>query len=222
MPQILIYEEVNEKGEKLDSIINRLGPNTRLREKMKEVPEAWRGVDENEIFEAVKPNETLQILRHSFWTEAHLAFKSNRFLNLENVHKHVCGKNHFKKLLDHIPNVAYILTPIINYETKLEVQHYKAFNEVNKILNQASKTPSGKYDYNIARLKLEIFKYLDERRFGGSVQRTLNINKNINDEEPLKKENGKSKAELVKELEAELRGKTVEDIVDAEVIESAE
>lgn len=194
-----VYDKMDPR-----SIYNML-PDCKLKRVMELVPDDLKNENERRLFEKIQPSENVQLLRHAFWAELRTAYDHERPINIESTHAGIMTKSAYvKNLTPH--NVAFILCPTQEYFVKLEHAHDLALKGVVEILSTPRTGEKG-YDYNYDRLKLEIFKFLNDKKHGAAVQKQLNINHNFDKKKP---SNNKS----IEDLERELRGNVVEVVDD--------
>lgn len=158
---------------------------------MPDIPEEMKSLDEEKLRLLVQPSYNMQLIRHTFWAEVRFAYFNNRAVLIENVFNGIMNRSSFIKNLT-LPIAAYILCPTYEHAVKLEQAHELAMQSVVAIL-ATPRSSDPKVDYNYDRLKLEIFKFLDDKRHGAAVQKQLNINHEL-------KANGKDDTATVDEI----------------------
>ena len=184
-----------------DSVYNLL-PDCKLKSMLDMVPEELRDINEKQLFQLVEPSENVQLLRHAFWAEVRMAHDAKRLIRVENTHAGIMTRTAYAKNLTPA-NVAYILCPTQEYSIKLEHAHELALKGVVEILARKPTGDKG-MDYNYARLQLEIFKFLNDKKYGGTVQKQFNINHNTTVKE------NKNVNASVDELKKQLQGDIIE------------
>lgn len=160
-----------------DSVVNRLPANSKLREMVELIPDEMKHMNEKELFAIVQPSQNIQMIRHSFWAEVRFADEMDRPINIENCFAGIMTKTSFaKNLTPHV--AAFILCQTQEYHVKLEHAHELAMEGIVEILNVPRSGNPAK-DYNYDRLKIEIFKFLNDKKHGAAVQKQLTLTHNI-------------------------------------------
>lgn len=163
-------------------------------------------MDEDEIRKFKRITPTVEKLRIAFWEEYTKSVREERPINAIDIYRTVCSKMQYKMVISDPHRLTYMLKPpmtIINEQKALLLKSHREMWEVMDFpIIQDELLKNGKtrrsINLQLAKLKFEITKFLDERLQGAPVQRTLTINKNIDSKTPEEEE-----AEIQKLIEKE-------------------
>lgn len=124
-------------------------------------------------------------LRQSFWIEYDNAVKGDRKMNMVNVWPGICiTLDGFHDIMEKDHYAAFIFTKPTAKDAKEKALLEFAYEQIEKILAASHLTKDGLMNHGAAKLKIEVWKHLDERVHGGVVkqvrvqsdQRSLNVN----------------------------------------------
>lgn len=115
-----------------------------------------------------------QLLRISFWDEVNTAVVENRAVSERNIFKGVCSRQYWTRVRDELPHkMAYVLCPLIAYSKANKLGMQLGQRAMLDILNAPARG-----DVKLAQLQFNIYKELQDRIFGRSVQRVQSHNTN--------------------------------------------
>lgn len=132
-------------------------------ESMDRVPENMKDRDPFELRDELKPNMTLNQLRINFWTEYDQSLGNGTKMKMNKIIAGVCTMRTFTFICKKPENIAWILTPVSNYQTgvqdiletclfkmrqgleKLDMTDVKHINAVSKIYESFDKRVHGDY-----------------------------------------------------------------------------
>lgn len=129
------------------------------------------------------PPDTDRRLRYNFWEEYERARAKNQKLNQVNIYRGACGKDYWTdNFLQNPARVAWMMQEPPARKKVLEDIYFLGVDEWLRILKMDTKTPDGREDMKLLRLKHDITLQVSERLFGKSVQqhninqKTLQVN----------------------------------------------
>ena len=174
-------------------------------------------------------------LRLSFWREMERCIKSGRQMAMTRIANGVCTLDTLYKKIEQPDKLAWIIQPVVQYETRTSALLNVAVRRYDEIVNmpiteykkvtvgvaddgQPIKEYRQEVNLNKARLVLDVVKHLEERVKGLAVAKSVVVNENA-------PQNAKVEAFDMDKIEAklsELRGKidnNAPDVIDAECVE---
>lgn len=172
-----------------------------------------------------KDYEIVRLLRFSFWQEHAYSIEKGNTMVLDRVYTGICRSDKFTKLLKQPLNVMYLITRPIKLEIMQASLIQYGYEEIKKILNLPIEDAKGNVNVSLIKEKVKILENLENRHYGGVVQRaqvhqkTEIEHKNVSPE----KLAGQEKELLltqIAELEKRLGKKKKGIIEDAEIVEN--
>lgn len=152
------------------SFYNRV--SKRFQEAMDTIPKEYLVMDESELAEEIRPNQTMNCLRFRIWEEYNKAQDSNQSIRVYEICKGICTTNYFyAAVLRNKKVLAYMLIPPKDYETAAEEALMLGVNQIRKILMFPLWDDKGKPNTKVAALQLNVMKMLDARIKGAPTQR---------------------------------------------------
>ena len=154
----------------------------------------------------IKLTETIETLRDAFWLEYDKAVKDDRQMNMANVYHDICPERTWRSIYQNTTKLAYIISPIIKYDARLNaVLRANAVGVLSDIMKADMYDEHKKIIPKIAALKLQAIRQIEDRIQGTPTQRTeikqmnlsLSASKDMTLEE-LQREVAKLDAELTK------------------------
>ncbi len=134
---------------------------------------------EHEITEAADVAVIDQLLRISFWDEVNTAVVEGRVVSERNIFKGVCSRQYWTRVRDELPEkMAYVLCPLIAYSKANKLGMQLGQRAMLNILNANVVDDKGRTNTKLAQLQFAVFKELQDRMFGKSVQRVQSHNTN--------------------------------------------
>ncbi len=173
-----------------------------LREKMLKIPSTYREMDETDLKKEFRVSERIELLRGSFWEEYYEAQRDNRVMKVSNVYKNITTKANWYKICAVHSKLAYVTCPIVAMESHITtILRTTGVDKIKEIMNQPLVDDNGKFDVNLARLQVQLYKQLDERLHGGIVQKVeqKSLNINVNKEEIVSREDLENKIKQIDE-----------------------
>lgn len=151
------------------SVVNMLA--SRMQSAVISVPEPLRDMTHDELRKLVKPDSLLTQLRLRFWYAYDEAVFTGKQISIRSIVNGICIPEVFIRILADKSKLAFILTPIVNYEIQvhdfLETSLHKMRTALDKIEIESSKDL-------LAVLKVyEVF----DKRVNGDYKK--NINKTV-------------------------------------------
>ncbi len=130
----------------------------------------------------MSPVETDNCLRVKFWHEYERAHQDGTKMVMSAVYSTICPSEYFYNVyLGRPEKLAWILTPPMEYETRLKALILLSTSQLNEILELPNRDEKGRVNVKILELKAKIHFQLEQRIHGAVVQRleqktqTLNI-----------------------------------------------
>jgi hypothetical protein len=159
---------------------------------VKDIPEGVWNLSLGELVREAKPSLELRKLRIAFWLEYERAVRTEMPMNMTSICKGLMGVQTLYKSVLAKPHAAvYLMTPPEDYRVQMEEMLQLALEEERKILElpAVKKTTyvnkngdpivSEVVDTGVASIKHKIRESLQNRLHGMPVQRTHNVNKNV-------------------------------------------
>lgn len=166
-------EEAPDMRDNLEEVMPTI-----LVKRLKKLPEDLVDKTPAELVElfkkhGLKLSETIETLRDAFWLEYDRAVQSGRKMMMENIYYDICLERTFRDIYSHPLKLAYITSPIIKYEARLNsLLRISAINIVKEILDAPMYDESGAIDTKIATLKLKVVESMQNRMLGTPVQKS--------------------------------------------------
>ncbi len=142
------------------------------------------GLDERALFQRLRqnnltPSPTDNQVRLAFWMEVNRAFAEGTDVEPVRVYGGICSKQFFYAHYLTAPNrVAWLLTPVVEYETKMREALDFSLDRLRSYL-EIDANPGGRPNVKLMELQAKIFAMIDMRLKGGHTQRTENKNLSI-------------------------------------------
>ena len=131
-------------------------------------------MDESTLREKLAPSAVDNRLRLAFWLEVDNCLNSGgakKFVE-QRVYAGIVTKEVWnKKYLNNPKKMAWILTPVGNYESSMMEALETGVSQLRKILSAPIFDDGGKLDTKAAKLVIDVFKILDERVNGTVIQK---------------------------------------------------
>ena len=130
-------------------------------------------MDETALRTKLAPSAVDNRLRLAFWVEVDncLNNKGAQFVE-QRIYAGIVTKDVWeKKYLTNPKKMAWILTPVGNYESSMMEALETGVSQLRKILSAPIFDDSGKLDTKAAKIVVDVFKLLDERVRGTVVQK---------------------------------------------------
>jgi len=125
----------------------------------------------------------MRLLRINFWEEYDRAAKRREIMLWPNVTHNICHMQVAKRLLVNYPMfVLWIICPLSGYLLQRKQLEYIAQERLLEILSVSPVQENGKVDSRLAKVQVEIYQNIQDRLYGGIVQKIdqkqLNVNVN--------------------------------------------
>lgn len=131
--------------------------------------------------EEAQPSPTDNRLRLRFWDEYDRAQQKMDPMNMRNIFSGICFQEFFyKHYLRRPEKVAWLLTPPVSYQVKMEEALAFGIEQMRDILQLEHTTEGGSHNVKLMALKMKIVAMLDVRINGSVVQRVEQKNLNLN------------------------------------------
>jgi hypothetical protein len=136
-----------------------------------EYPE-WVGMGENEARKALKPNDTEDALRLSFWIEYNRVQDTGTKFVMTNVYGPVCSlATFYENYVKRPKTIAWLIIPPQEYMRSLESYLNEGKETLGKILRMDVFDSKGKIDPRRAKIFLAAFQMVENRVMGAVTQR---------------------------------------------------
>lgn len=156
------------------SLIN-IAP-TGLREMIADLPINYLTLSERSLYNLAKPDPMLNRLRIAFWKEFENAQASVSDMNWVGITKMIQRPSiMIRKLLEDQHKLAWVLCPPVSYDVFLQEALSHGMDRIREILDLPLRNDEGKVDAKVAELILKAAAFLDLRRHGGFVQKSVNM-----------------------------------------------
>lgn len=151
---------------------------------MRSVSSETLSMDEDEIRKFKRITPTVEKLRIAFWNAYTDAVNSEQPVKALEIYKTVCSRLQYQAAIKDPHILTYLMKPpmtLINEQQALLLKSHRDLWEIMDfpVVSEDTRTRKKTINLQLAKLKLEITKFLDERIQGKAVERTLTINKNI-------------------------------------------
>lgn len=143
------------------------------------------GLDERDLFKALRsdnmvPSPTDNRIRLQFWFEYDRAQHELRNMQPAAIYAGVCSKQYFYgTFLDRAEKVAWMMTPPVDYVTKINEALDFGLDRMRDILETDPKDIPEKSRIKFMELQAKIVAMLDQRAKGGFVQKVEQKNMNL-------------------------------------------
>jgi len=184
-----VYDESDEQA-----VINFIRQEE-IKELMRQVPDNLKYLDEHALMKKsrhrlspIRLGQIDELLRTQFWMEynrvRHSAEGQRSFINMSNVYLGICTKDHFFKSHVKIPiKLAYMLTPCLAYEHKLNYMASRVFGVWEEILDaDPIEKETGDVNAQILSAKSKVTEMIMDRRYGRAITRSANIEARLSEE----------------------------------------
>lgn len=158
----------------------------KLRALIFQIPHKYFEMAENKLINEVykgPPTETDTLLRLNFWDEYDKCFYKMAKMKIDNIIDGVFKQQGFYlHVANHPGSLAFIITEPVKIKNRLRYAYHLALQSMVEKLMQKEfiNTKTGLPDSNLMKIKLDLFKYLDQRLHGSIVQKveqkTLQVN----------------------------------------------
>lgn len=147
-----------------------------LRAAMEEVPRDMYFWSEEKLRGYARADAKLNRIRLAFWAEYEEAQSELRMFNLYGITKRVgMAQSYIKELLSDVKVLPYVLLPPVTYDLFLEEALSHGLSRLREILDIQIVDEDGKLDHKSAEILLKATAFIDMRKNGGIVQRTMNV-----------------------------------------------
>lgn len=167
--EISIYDMENP-----NSILQMVKHSTPLSRAVIKADQVLMLMDEGALRTKLAPSAIDNRLRLAFWMEVDKCLNSqggHRFSE-QMVYAGIVTKDVWdKKYLTNAKKMAWILTPVGNYESSMMEALETGVSQLRKILSAPLFDDAGKLDTKAAKLVVDVFKILDDRVRGTVVQK---------------------------------------------------
>lgn len=145
------------------------------------------GLVERDLFKKLRasertPSSTDNRMRMSFWMEVDRAGNEGCDIDTSRIYSPVCSKQFFfQHYLNNPSRVAWMLTPVVGYEVKMEEALDFAMDRMRAFLEIDPNPPGAKQpNIKLMELQAKIFAMIDMRLKGGHTQRTESKSLQVN------------------------------------------
>lgn len=190
------------------SLVNLVSPE--IGSLIMKLPSDWVDVSEESLEKSLpNPDASTWQIRQLFWREYDRAFDHRTKMDMARTYVGVMSRNAFYKHVADPMKLAWIINPPTDYIASIEELHSLVMKQIRQIIMLPSVNSMGYVDVKLAEIKLKAMLALDMRLKGGYVQRSMQINQNINQNETRithtsEKEAGKDLDSRIKDLELEI------------------
>jgi len=167
--EISIYDMEND-----NSILNLCRHSKPLSMAILKADQILMLMDEASLRAKIAPSAIDNRLRLAFWLEVDKVLNSNKAhqFSEQMVYAGIVTKEVWqKKYLGNAKKMAWILTPVGNYESSMMEALETGVSQLRKILSAPLFDDAGKLDTKAAKIVVDVFKLLDERVRGTIVQK---------------------------------------------------
>lgn len=176
------YDPLNKQNER--SFYNRV--SDRFQRALDDIPDEFLKMDESDLIDAIKPNQTMNCLRFRLWEEYNKAMDKDQKVKIVEICKGICAVNYFYAVVLRNKKVlAYLLCPPKEYEVAAHEALMLGIRQIRNILHFPLWDKKGNPDPKIAALQLNVVKMLDARVKGAPTQKieqkTLQANVDVHD-----------------------------------------
>jgi hypothetical protein len=154
------------------------------------IPTELREMDEEQLQEKLRPTYNMFRLKRSFWTEFTACHKLGKEMLPSNIYGGFVSKQYFYgKALHHHLLMAWIISPLVEYEDKVESLLDKATERYDELISAKITTtkrikdatvPGGcriveEFDAKKGLVLLSVIKNLEDRVKGSAIQRQVSV-----------------------------------------------
>lgn len=165
--------------------INLVTP--KLRELIFSIPNSFFELSENKLIREVypenSPDETDVLLRMGFWEEYQRCFLGMKKMQVEKICDGVMSAPNLYHYLSPRPGaLAYIITEPQKVQNRLKYAFHLSVQNMIELIKKAEQinVKTGLPDAKLMSLKVDLFKYLDQRLHGSIIQKIEQKNLNVN------------------------------------------
>lgn len=181
-PKQPTFERVLKDYENPQSLVNLVPPE--FANKVASLPQSLVDIDEETLYKRThEPSATTLMLRNMFWREYDRAVECRTLMDLARAYTGVLSRGGFYEHIKNEKHLAWIVCPPKEYIAQVEEMHIYALKQLRDILALPIKNSMGFVDAKLADSKVKIAMMLDMRLKGGYIQRSMQINQNINQNE---------------------------------------
>lgn len=157
------------------SLVSICPPN--IKELILELPMHLLVMNERELDLRAKPTQQMNMVRLGFWQEYEAAQSDLRQMRMSEISRRsgMPTPMIMKRLREQIM-LAYILCPPVSYDTFLTEALDKGLSRLREILDLPLQNPDGSINNRVAELHVKVTAFIDMRKNGGIVQKTMNLN----------------------------------------------
>lgn len=152
-----------------------------MREQAKKIPKAYLAMDPIELRRMVKPSQTLEGLRTSFWAEYNLATNSGRKMVFARVWAGICTDIFFYRVVETPGLFTFVLTPPLNYRVSMDAMLKLSLERMHEILNVPMFNRDGKFLPDVAKIVQKAYEMIAYRQLGAPVQKNLTLTGSLTD-----------------------------------------
>lgn len=164
---ISIYDMDNEK-----SILRLVSHSKPLAQAVLRADQVLMLMDEGLLRQKLQPSAIDNRLRLAFWTEVDNSISAKSQVVEQRIYAGIVTREVWEqKYLTNPKKMAWILTPVGNYESSMMEALETGVSQLRKILSAPLFDDAGKLDAKAAKLVVDVFKLLDERVRGTIVQK---------------------------------------------------
>lgn len=185
---------------------------TALAQRIRCIPNQYLEMSEAELLKQFSITRVDRLLRIAFHQELDRAKRTDGLVKLNNIFAGVTDRKTFME--DHVgksARLAYMIRPPVDYELDLEDLLQLGLQELRAIMERPLVDENGRFDHKLAKIKLDTFKDIADRRRGQATQKieTKSLSVSVTKEIPTTPE--EIDRELQK-LESELGDQPIRDI----------
>lgn len=181
-PKMPTLDRVLRDYEDPRSVVNLVTPD--LEAKITALPSNYVDRTEEDLLTLLdEPDATTSQLRQMFWLEYDRAASNGTLMSLTQVYTGVCSRKTFAEVCNTPKKLAWILNPPKDYLAEIDELHYSSLKQMREILKLKNINREGYVDNKLIETKVKIFLALDMRKKGGYIQRSMQLNQNINKNE---------------------------------------
>lgn len=166
-PDIRVSEKVDT-----DKLLDSL-PRA-MQEHIRNLNPRFFEMSEQQLMECCQPDDTVSMLRLTFWDEWWRSVRTNTKFKLDNVLRDVCSYRFWHLRTANQKDLAVIITPLPKYEVRARHFYNLGLNQMRTILEAPVINEDGKVDKQLAQLQVKITQMM-ENRVMGAVPQSLNV-----------------------------------------------
>jgi hypothetical protein len=162
------------------SVVNLVTPE--VREQIMGLPDKHLDQSEEELEKMIgAPSESVQMLRIMFWNEYDRAMDMNTSMDMTRVYTGVMTRQGFYHNIKDQSCMAWIITPPKEYDAQLDALIYKGLKRCNDVFELPLVTAGGYVDPKVGDLIVKTLMFLDMRKKGGFIHRSMQLTHNVNE-----------------------------------------